>query len=150
MFVLIELRSLAIALHVNKRAKSIFCFSPSEKDEYVKSSLYLDLIFSLKFSSNSNETKKSIADRYLLINLLMIGTYCLIILALIPLSFNITPAADSMFLSSTNSLYSTAMLSSSLLYSEIFSSLSTVLTSFIFSISSLSCITLVLIELIEV
>ena len=44
----------------------------------------IDFIFSEKFSSNSKLTKKSIAARYLLTNLLMIGTYCLMIFVFIP------------------------------------------------------------------
>ena len=101
--VLVELRSFAMALHVNNKAKSIRIFSPSENDAYENTSLYLDLMTSLNSSSSSKLIKKSKDARYLLISLFITGIYCRIILVLIPPSFNIDPAVLNSSLSNVNS-----------------------------------------------
>ena len=93
--VVTELRSFDTARQVNISARSIRSFSPSLKEAYENSSRKRERIFSLKFSSSWKSTKNSIAARYLLISLFMIGTYCLMIRVLIPPSFNIEPTINS-------------------------------------------------------
>ena len=63
-------------------------------------------------------TKKSIADKYLLINLFIIGRYCLTIRVLIPPSFNNAPAYSKYCLSTNNVSYSVLFRSSSVRNSD--------------------------------